>query len=52
MHNFHLQGPGVNRYSSIGAFESQVWVVTLKKGVYRYFCDAHRTTMRGSFRVT
>jgi plastocyanin len=27
------------------------FVLTLRKGVYRYFCDPHAAVMHGSFRV-
>ena len=28
------------------------WVVTLKKGTYRYVCDPHASFMKGSFTVS
>jgi plastocyanin len=51
-HNFHLTGPGVNKKTSV-AFKGtpKAWTVTLKKGTYRYVCDPHAATMKGSFRV-
>lgn len=51
IHNFHLLGPGVNRSTSISGTGERVWTVTLKRGTYRYFCDPHASSMRGSFRV-
>ena len=52
MHNFHLSGPGVNKKTAVAAHGSRTWTVTLRKGTYRYWCDPHKTQMRGSFRVT
>jgi hypothetical protein len=54
IHNFHLVGPGVNKATPVGAKVTRTWRLTLKKGTYRYRCDApgHAATMKGSFRVT
>jgi len=50
-HNFHLTGPGVDRLTPVGATTTESWTVTLTNGTYRYNCDPHATTMRGSFTV-
>jgi plastocyanin len=50
-HNFHLTGPGVDRLTPVGAATTESWTVTLTNGTYRYVCDPHSTTMRGSFTV-
>jgi plastocyanin len=52
-HNFHLIGPRVNKKTSV-AFKGtpKAWVVTLRKGTYRYVCDPHASSMKGSFKVT
>jgi hypothetical protein len=51
-HNFHLIGPGVNRKSTVAEVRTlRPWVVTFKKGTYRYVCDPHAATMKGSFKV-
>ena len=50
-HNFHLTGPGVDRSTEIGDVGTQEWTVTLRDGTYRYVCDPHQGTMRGSFTV-
>lgn len=50
-HNFHLVGPGVDRLTPVGAVVTETWTVTLTDGTYRYNCDPHATTMRGSFTV-
>jgi plastocyanin len=52
IHNFHLVGPGVNRMLTTVEFSGQKsFVLTLRKGVYRYFCDPHSDVMHGGFRV-
>ena len=51
-HNFHLVGPGVNKSTPIRFFGTKVWKdVTLKKGTYKFWCDVHKSTMHGSFKV-
>jgi plastocyanin len=53
IHNFHLRGPGVNReITTVGFVGTKTITVKLTKGVYRFVCDPHATTMKGSFRVT
>lgn len=53
IHNFHLTGPGVNKKTSVGSTSKSTWTVTFQKGkTYRYVCDPHASTMRGSFKVT
>jgi plastocyanin len=51
-HNFHLLGPGVSKKTGIDFTGSRTWKVTLQVGTYKYRCDAHPTTMRGSFNVS
>jgi Copper binding proteins, plastocyanin/azurin family len=52
IHNFHLIGPGVNRKTSVAATGKTTWTLTLKKGTYRFVCDPHVSTMKGSFRIS
>ena len=52
IHNFHLKGPGVNKDSGVSAKGTKTWKVKLKKGTYRFVCDPHASTMKGSFKVT
>jgi plastocyanin len=52
IHNFHLTGPGVNKSTSVGKTGSSTWTLTLKKGTYKYVCDPHASSMKGSFKVT
>jgi plastocyanin len=51
-HNFHLTGPGVNVKTSVGTTGSKTFTVTVKKGLYRFVCDPHADSMRGSFRIS
>jgi plastocyanin len=48
-HSFHLLGPGVDQATGIETTGDTTWNVVILDGTYRYFCDAHPTTMRGSF---
>lgn len=52
IHNFHIRGAGVNKDSGVRAVGTKTWTVTFKKGTYRYVCDPHASTMKGSFKVT
>jgi hypothetical protein len=52
IHNFHLFGPGVNKLTSVQNTGNATWTVRLKRGVYRYRCDPHRTIMHGSFTIS
>jgi plastocyanin len=51
-HNFHLTGPGVNVKTSVGFVGAKTFAVTLKKGTYRFVCDPHASSMKGSFKVS
>jgi plastocyanin len=51
-HNFHLTGPGVNRRITTVDFQgTKSRTFRLKKGTYRYVCDPHSDSMKGSFKV-
>ena len=50
-HNFHLTGPGVNVKTSVSGTGSKTFVVTLKKGTYKFVCDPHSSSMKGSFTI-
>jgi plastocyanin len=52
IHNFRLTGPGVNVATSVPAVGVKRFTVTLKKGTYRFVCDPHLTSMKGSFKVS
>jgi plastocyanin len=51
IHNFHLRGPGVNKSTSVSFVGNKTWTLTLKKGTYRYVCDPHASSMKGSFTI-
>ncbi len=50
-HDFHLSGPGVNQATDVPSTGDATWNVTFVDGTYSYVCDAHVSTMHGSFRV-
>ena len=50
-HNFRLRGPAVNRATTVAEVATKTWTVKLRKGTYRYVCDPHATSMKGSFTV-
>ena len=52
IHNFHLRGPGVNVATGVEFVGKRTFVVTLRRGTYRYVCDPHAGFMRGSFVVS
>ena len=52
IHNFHLRGPGVNVKTGVSATGTKTFTITLKKGTYRFVCDPHATSMKGSFKVS
>ena len=49
LHDFHLTGPGVDQATAIETASTATWNVSFTDGTYRYSCDAHPTSMRGSF---
>ncbi len=51
LHSFHLNGPGVDQATAIEETGTFTWTVTFSDGTYRFRCDAHPTTMFGSFTV-
>jgi plastocyanin len=42
----------VNKRTAVAFRGTRTWTLTLRRGRYRFFCDAHAARMRGSFRVT
>ena len=53
IHDFHLSGPGLNRVlTGVGFTGTKSFLLTLKKGTYRFVCDPHAGFMHGSFRVS
>ena len=52
IHNFHVQGPGVNKdLTGVSFVGKKTITLKLKKGKYTYFCVPHAATLKGSFRV-
>lgn len=52
IHDFHLIGPGVNKtITGVSFTGKKSIVVTLKRGTYRFVCEPHASSMRGSFRA-
>jgi plastocyanin len=53
IHDFHLSGPGFNRVlTGVGYTGTKSFVLRVKKGSYRFVCDPHSGSMRGSFLVS
>jgi hypothetical protein len=50
-HDFHLQGPDVDRATDVVGTAKQTWNVTFTDGTYFYACDPHAGLMHGSFTV-
>jgi hypothetical protein len=48
-HNFHLSGPGVDRFTDVEKLVDVTWTVTFVEGRYSYVCDPHSTVMHGEF---
>ncbi len=48
-HNFHLSGPNVDEATSVDDTGEVTWTVTFIDGTYTFVCDAHVSTMKGSF---
>lgn len=49
LHNYHLFGPGVEQRTDIETIGMVSWTIQLTDGTYNFRCDAHVTTMKGSF---
>jgi plastocyanin len=52
IHNFELEGPGIDRAITTVPFRGTKTVtLLLKRGTYKYYCKPHESTMHGSIRV-
>jgi plastocyanin len=52
IHNFEIEGPGVDREITHVSFRGTKTVtILLRRGIYKYYCKPHEGTMHGSFRV-
>ena len=53
IHNFELEGPGIDRQiTGISFVGTKTVSVVLKRGTYKYYCRPHESSMHGSFKVT
>ena len=52
IHNFHLTGGGVDDKTDVPSTGSKTFRVTFTPGTYTFICDAHPTSMKGTFRVS
>jgi hypothetical protein len=51
LHNFHLDGPGVDVSTDVESVETRTFTVSFVDGTYFFQCDAHVGQMHGSFTV-
>jgi plastocyanin len=52
LHNFHLEGPGVDESTTVGFVGTVTWRVTFRDNSrYTYVCDPHSGDMNGAFTV-
>jgi len=52
LHNFNLNGPGVEQKTTVPEVTDATWMVTLEAGTYTFVCDPHPSTMKKTFTVT
>lgn len=52
MHNFRLDGPGVDVATDVGGVDESTVELTLEPGTYVFVCDPHPSSMRGELEVT
>jgi plastocyanin len=52
MHNFHLEGSGVDESTGVSDIGTKTFTVTFKPGDYTFVCDPHSSTMHGEFTVS
>ncbi|MDQ3067045.1 MAG: hypothetical protein M3R12_07830 [Actinomycetota bacterium] len=50
-HNFHLRGPGVDRFTQVEGTGTETWTVTLQNGRYTILCDPHPAQMQRELTV-
>ncbi|MDQ3664344.1 MAG: hypothetical protein M3353_06750 [Actinomycetota bacterium] len=51
MHNWHIQGPGVDRKTRVAFVGTKRFTITVTDGRYDIQCDMHPTTMNTRLRV-
>ena len=52
IHNFHITGPGVDDKTDVQKAGVQDFTINVKPGTYTFLCDAHPSTMKGTFTVS
>ncbi|HET6817225.1 MAG TPA: plastocyanin/azurin family copper-binding protein [Mycobacteriales bacterium] len=52
IHDFHLQGSGVDDLTSVPEKGVKTFTVTFKPGTYTFVCDPHASQMHGQFTVS
>ena len=53
IHNFQIEGPGVDRAITTVSFKGTKTVtILLRKGSYKFYCAPHESSMFGRFKVT
>ena len=53
IHNFQIEGPGVDRAITTVAFTGTKTVtILLRRGSYKFYCKPHESSMFGRFKVT
>lgn len=50
-HNFHLMGPGFDKFTDVEGTGTVTWTVNLTDATWRYQCDPHASVMNGTFTV-
>jgi plastocyanin len=50
-HSFRLEGPGLNVGTTVGGKGFKRFTVKLKRGSYKFYCEPHASSMKGSFQV-
>jgi plastocyanin len=52
IHNFQIEGPGVDRAITTVSFKGTKSVtIQLRKGSYKFYCKPHESSMFGRFKV-
>ena len=52
IHDFHLQGSGVDDLTGVSDKTTKTFTVTFKPGTYTFVCDPHASAMHGEFTVS
>jgi hypothetical protein len=53
IHNFQIEGPGVDRaITAVGFKGTKTVTIRLRAGRYKFYCEPHESSMFGFFRVT